>query len=279
MQVAALQYQYDFPSSFDAYRRKITSIVQSHHQKQVSLLLFPEYAGLEMLSFSTIDTIDHYLKDYLDLFHHLSSKYNMYICSGSHVISDGSKRYNRSYLFSPTGSLGFQDKCILTPFEKNEGLIAPADLLKIFDTRYGKIAICICYDIEFPFLVSKLAKAGAQAILVPSYTASYHGFYRVFVACRARALEHQMYTIQSALVGKTDLEMAYGSACICSPIDQGFPEDGLVALGQKDQVGSIISSLDLLQVAAIKTSGETRNHLDSLYLENRSLKLQVSNLG
>ena len=278
MKVAALQYKYDFLPSFGAYRKKITALVEHHYHKQVSLLLLPEYAGLEMLSFASIDTIDEHLENYLGLFQELSSKYHMYICSGSHVVLDGVKRYNRAYLFSPTGNIGFQDKCNITPFEHEEGLVSPADTLKVFDTKYGKIAICICYDIEFPFLVSKLVHAGAQVILVPSYTASYHGFYRVFVSCRARALEHQIYIVQSPLIGQTDVEIAYGSASICTPIDQGFPEDGILALGPKDQQYSIERTLDFSKTANIKTKGETRNYLDQLDLEKRILSVHLANL-
>jgi predicted amidohydrolase len=271
IKVASLQYQFDFPKNFDVYREKISRLVDEHAEQGVQILLFPECAGLEMLSFTSIEKLQDYLPAYLDLFQELSRRHCMLICCGSQIVEG----FNRSYLFSPSKKMAYQDKCVRTPFETGEGMVAEGTTVQLFDTELGKMGICICYDSEFPPLAKKLVDAGAQVILVPSYTISVHGFNRVFLSCRARALENQCYVIQSVVVGQTDAEMTYGAAAICGPVDEGFPEDGLIALGTRDQPGSVIAELDLKKLEKVRASGQTRNYQDAQRLDQKSISLEL----
>ena len=274
IKIASLQYQFDFPKSFDAYQEKISRLVDEHAEQGVQLLLFPECAGLEMLSFTSIEKLQEHLPAYLDLFQELSHQHRMLICCGSQTVEN----FNRSYLFSPSKKMAYQDKCIRTPFAVGEGSVSEGKTVNLFDTEFGKIGICICYDSEFPSLAKKLVHAGAQVILVPSYTISVHGFNRIFLSCRAGALENQCYVIQSVVVGQTDAEMTYGAASVCGPVDDGFPEDGLIALGTRDQPGSVIAELDLKKLEKVRTSGQTRNYQDAQRLDQKSISLELADL-
>lgn len=273
MKVTSLQYSYSFPESFDAYQKKIIEIVRQQADQGTELLLFPEYAGLEMLSFTSLDRIQEYLPSYLELFQDLSHQYKMYICAGSHFFTEDKVTFNRSFLFSPTQKVSHQDKCILTPYEIDEGLLSKSNTLRVFETAFGKIGICVCYDIEFPSLVRQLTQSGAELILVPSYTSTIHGYYRVFLSCRARALENQCFVVQSAMVGQTDIELTYGAAAICGPIDNTFPMDGLLAMGKCDEVEAVSADLDFSQLKTARSSGQTRNFHDSNTLTKQDVEL------
>ena len=272
MKITSLQYGYHHVSSFKEYASKIESVVALHAKQETQLLLFPEYAGMEMLSFMTLDNLLCHLDDYLHLFQMLSQRFQLYICSGSVFTATEQGIRNRAYLFSPDGEILHQDKCILTPYERKENIATPGDTLQVFCTELGKVGICICYDIEFPALARSLVKAGADLILVPSYTSSMHGYHRVFTSCRARAMENQCYIVQSATVGFTD-EMTYGAAAICGPIDRLFPEDGVLALETRDIPGAVSAHLDFSQLAYIRKEGETTNYEDLQHLENNPLPL------
>ncbi len=273
LKVAALQDSYSFPKDFSSYQKKITHLIHSHADRGVQLLVFPEYAGLEILSFTPIENVQDYLPSYLELFQTLSAKYKMLICSGTQVVKTEEGFFNRSYLFSPEKKPLYQDKCILTPEEVQEGILAPGKTLNLLDTPFGKIGICVCYDSEFPPLVKELTDAGAKIILVPSYTGTLHGFYRVFLSCRARALENQCYVIQSALVGQTDVEIAHGASAILGPVDEGFPEDGILAMGTLDSVESVLFTLDLPKLEFVRSHGKTHNFHDAKKLKKRTLNL------
>lgn len=278
IKIASLQYRYDLPADFDAYQKKISRLVSYEASQEVQLLVFPEYAGWEMSSFAPLEKMQEYHTRYLELFQELSCKYRMLICSGTHIVNTGKGTFNRSYLFSPHQKVAYQDKCILTPYEVEEGILSPGHSLKVFETDFGEMGICVCYDIEFPTIVQQLTRAGVKLILVPSYTASVHGFYRVFLSCRARALEHQCYVVQSALVGPTDIEMVFGASAVCGPVDEPFPEDGVIALGKRDQVESVYATLKLQRLEQVRAQGETHNHQDGQLLSHRRLTLESVDL-
>jgi predicted amidohydrolase len=275
MRIATLQYQYEPLEDFGAYAKKILLLVEKLAKQKIDLLLFPEYAGYEMISFATLEKMQTYLPDYLELFRKLAVAHKIYICAGSIIQLTGQGAYNRSYFFSPSGGVEFQDKCNLTHDEIKEGILSPGQSLKIFETPWGKTAISICYDTEFPTLVRTLVEAGTKLILVPSYTSSIHGFYRVFLSARARALENQCYVAQSVLVGKTDSDITYGSACVLGPVDAGFPEDGVLALGKRDVPGELIFDLDFSKLDEPRKRGQTLNHEDWKKLSERKLNVQL----
>jgi predicted amidohydrolase len=279
MKIASVQYSYKPLKNFKAYAKKITKLVENYAAQNIQIVLLPEYAGFEMVAFATLEEMQGLLPQYLELFQELSRRHNLFICSGTLMVTTPQGTFNRCYFFSPSGKVEYQDKCNLTPFETEEGILSPGNSLKLFKTTLGPIAICICYDVEFPTLVRQLTDAGAELILVPSYTSSVEGFYRVFLSCRARALENQCYVIQSCLVGHTDTEMTYGSAAACTPVDAGFPEDGLLALGKRDKAGDIVVEIELSRLKAVREKGQTKNYKDGQLLTRRSLKLELLDLS
>lgn len=279
MKVAALQYSYEPFADFSDYQQKITTLVDRYAEQGVQVLLFPEYAGVEMHTFApSLQEMEDYLPDYLALFKHLSLSRRMMICTGSLVVRTPEGVFNRSYLFSPNGKMGIQDKCNLIPSEVEEGFFSSGNTLHVFETSMGKVGICICYDVEFPSLVRQYVEADVSLILVPSYTKSVRGFHRVMVSCRARAVENQCFVLQAAMVGQTDTDLTYGAAVACSPIDEGFPEEGILAMGKRDQEGGIVVDLDMKQLQVIRQRGEVHNHLDNTKWSHRFIKREVVDL-
>ncbi|MBS0615784.1 MAG: amidohydrolase [Verrucomicrobia bacterium] len=253
MKIATLQYKFGILGDFSAFNKKVSSILERCAQENVDLVLFPEYAGLEAGDSAA----------YAEVFQKLSEKYGVIICSGTNVVKTPEGSFNRAYLFSPSRKMGYQDKCNLTPDEVEEGILQKGNEVKIFATSLGKIGICVCYDSEFPLFAAQMAQEGVGLLLVPSFTTSLEGFYRVFVSCRARALENQFFVVQSSMLGLVDKEMTYGAASICTPIDQGFPEDGVLKMGRLGEEELVIGDVDLCQLEKVRSKGQTRNFMDS----------------
>lgn len=110
---------------------------------------------------------------------------------------DGKFR-NRAWLFGPNGLIGYQDKQIMTRFEREKWNIhAGIEGLKAFETPIGRLGILICYDNEFPMLGRKLAELGVELVLAPSCTDTLAGAYRVRIGAQARALENQYAVLSS----------------------------------------------------------------------------------
>jgi predicted amidohydrolase len=240
-------------------------------------IVFPELFTTQFLSLAprcADDQFVRYLDQYTDLLinllRRLSMNGNVHIVGGSHVTKNENGRYvNRSYLFFPDGTYLHQDKLHLTLFEKEVLRLEAGDRLNIFETEWAKVAILICYDIEFPELSRKAAEAGAEIIFCPSWTESMHGVYRVDHCSRARAVENQLFVVKTAalsrLDGFADFSTNAGFAGLYSPCDSFFAEDGVIAKGANGKEMIVNGQLDL---AALRES--RKNSTAPLWKDRRS---------
>ena len=122
----------------------------------------------------------------------------------------------------------------------------------------------ICYDIEFPLLSRALAEAGAEIILAPSNTETEWGYWRVRTGAVARALENQVYTVHSPVVGASPWSAACPANCgmagIFAPSDVGFPPGGVLALGEMNKPQWVYAEVDLDLIAKVRASGGVQTY-------------------
>lgn len=275
--VAAAQYQIGRPTDFSEFAEKITRLVDEAAAAEARLLVFPEYFSMELAHLfsaevqrslgAQLEAMQSLVDEFQALFAELASSRALLIVAGSYPIREPNGRYrNRSYLFGPDGELGHQDKLQMTRFEKEIWHIDAGNELKTFETPIGRIGINICYDSEFPMIARQQIEAGADLLVVPSCTDTMAGYWRVRIGCQARALENQCYVIQSPTVGSAPwseaIDINHGAAAIYTPVDYGFPEDGVLAIGPMDQAQWVIAEIDLDHVARVRANGQVFNHRD-----------------
>ncbi|MES2218427.1 MAG: nitrilase-related carbon-nitrogen hydrolase [Pseudomonadota bacterium] len=266
IKIACCQYQIDKFSDWNGYANKIDALVKQASAAGAQLLLLPEYAGMEIGGCHPTDNelfaaMQVYLQAYCDLFKRLANRYQIYIQAGTVIEAISPTQYvNRAYLFSPAGKMAYQDKLQLIEFEKESKILTSGNSQTLFDTALGKIGIAICYDSEFPEIVRRLVDAGAWLILVPSYTISTAAHQRVFLSCRARALENQCYVAASFIVGEVALsepvEHAVGQAGVFGPVEHGYSDDGIVVEGRVNDVGIITAELAQDELSKIRSQGK-----------------------
>jgi predicted amidohydrolase len=162
--------------------------------------------------------------------------------------------------FRRDGTLGKQYKLHITPSERKWWGVTPGNRVEIFDTDCGKVAILICYDIEFPELARAVCEAGAEILFVPSCTDDRQGYWRVRYCCHARAIENQVYVALTGTVGHlpvTGLGLNYGQAGILTPSDFPFSRDGVAAEGVPNTEQIVIADVDLADLAESRINGTT----------------------
>ncbi|MDD5460529.1 MAG: carbon-nitrogen hydrolase family protein [Methylococcales bacterium] len=277
VRIATAQYDISFLENWQAYENKIERWVAKAAAQDARILLFPEYASMELASLFGPDIYSSLSKqlaamqslheDYISLFQTLARKYQCIIQSGTFPVNVDAGIYrNRAYLFMPDGRFDYQDKLIMTRFENEQWLIKGGNELKCFDTDYGKIAINICYDSEFPLLARKQVEAGCTVILVPSCTDTLAGYHRVKIGCQARALENQCYVVQASLVGNAAwseaVDINIGAAAIYTPVDRGFPDNGILAIGTINAVQWVIAEISPNGCATVREQGQVFNYRD-----------------
>jgi apolipoprotein N-acyltransferase len=73
---------------------------------------------------------------------------------------------NTAFVVGPEGNVVFrQAKSVPIQFFK-DGL--PATEQKLWDSPWGKIGVCICYDLSYTRVTDQLIRMGAQALVIPT---------------------------------------------------------------------------------------------------------------
>jgi predicted amidohydrolase len=120
--------------------------------------------------------------------------------------------------------------------------------------------------VEFPQAVRHQVEAGAWMVIAPSCTDREAGYQRVRVGARARALENQIYVIQSPTVGEAPWSEAVdsnvGLAAVNTPVDVGFPDNGILAQGRQGETGWVFADLDPRAIERVRNRGQVFNHRD-----------------
>jgi predicted amidohydrolase len=110
---------------------------------------------------------------------------------------DGHLVYNTAVLLGPDGRLiGKYRKVCLPPSEVAAG-IAPGKDYPVFDTKFGKVGLMVCYDGFFPEVARELSNRGAEVIAWPVYGCNP-------LLGQARACENHVYLVSSTFMEPKD---------------------------------------------------------------------------
>jgi predicted amidohydrolase len=268
-----LQYGVTRIESLAHYAAKLDHLV-AEAAGRADLLVMPEYACMEVAAAFTQgadaagerDAICDQASSLLEIMRETARRHSVWLLPGSLTWRDETGVRNRAPLIAPDGHVWFQDKRIMTRFERESWGISPGDLPIVFTTPWGILGIAICYDLEFPTLVRAQVAAGAWLILAPACTDTRHGFNRVRISAQARALENQCFVAVAPTVGEAPwlatLDVNCGHAGVYGPIDRGYPEDGIIIEGTANQPGWVFATLDPSRLQRVREDGAVRNHRD-----------------
>jgi predicted amidohydrolase len=98
--------------------------------------------------------------------------------------------YNAAVLLDPDGKLIGKYRKVCLPRTEIEDGVAPGTDYPVFETRFGKVGMMICYDGFFPEVARELANRGAEVIAWPVWGCNP-------LLARARACENHVYVVSS----------------------------------------------------------------------------------
>lgn len=272
MRVAAAAYPVsDRLESWDAWEAKLSAWVMG---AGADLLVFPEYAAMELVLLAgdevagdprrSVAAVAALMPRADEIMAHLARRSRRHILAGSGPVETARGLVNRARLFAPSGDSAYQDKQILTPWERDWLGMVPGEPPRVIETELGALGILVCYDSEFPLLARALTDAGAELLLVPACTDGLAGHTRVAVGTRARALESQCFAVHAPTVGAAPwcpvIDENRGAAAVYGPPDPITGPSGILAEGAFDTPGWITADLDFAAAERARAEGETRNH-------------------
>ncbi len=184
----------------------------------------------------------------------LAQDFNIYLIGGSAATLENNKVYNRTYNFSPEGSLLSQyDKRSLFSCELKDKKIRESDIYSagseeiLLDVLGIKIGLGICFDIRYSSLAWSYRQKGAQiltyasAFTVPTGKAHWH------ILNRARAIENQLFVISSAQTGLNDQGVkTFGHSLVVDPW-------GEVLVDAKEDEGVFCCDLDFELILKVRS--------------------------
>ena len=269
LRVASCQYFIRPVEHFSQFYDQVKGMVDTAVGHRCRLLVFPEYFTIQLLTLGDtsrpdmekVRALSGYVERFVEMMSGLAKESGLYIVAGSiPVMGNGSDTvYNDCFFFGPSGEHTVQGKLHITRWEIEDWQVSPRSKLRVFETELGRLAIAICYDVEFPEIVRAAAHMGADVLCVPSCTDDRTGFLRVRYCAQARCIENQIYVIHSSTVGSLPMvpsvSLNYGSASILSPCDFPFARDGIIAEGLHNQETMVIGDLDMEAIHHSRTFG------------------------
>lgn len=157
----------------------------------------------------------------------IAKRYHIYFIAGSvPECTKEHKIYNTSYVFDPKGTqIAKHRKMHLFDIDVTDGqsfresdTLTAGNAVTVFDTPFGKMGLCICYDIRFPELCRIMALEGAKAIFVPAAFNMTTGPAHWEILFRTRALDNQVYMIGAAPARQEDSNyISYGNSIAVDP--------------------------------------------------------------
>lgn len=259
-------------SSFEEFAHQCEYFVDVASDASSDFVVFPEIFTTQLMSFMNekspslaVRRLTEYTEQYLELFTNLAIRYNVNIIGGSHFVKEEDDEiYNIAYLFRRDGTIEKQYKVHITPNERKWWGISSGDKVRVFDTDCGKIAIQICYDIEFPEMARIATDKGANIIFTPFCTDDRQGYLRVRYCAQARAIENQIYTVIAGTVGNLpqteNMDIQYAQSGIFAPSDFEFARDGIVGETSPNLEMVLIGDVDL-EILRRKRQDGTVAHL------------------
>ncbi|MCL4746971.1 MAG: carbon-nitrogen hydrolase family protein [Burkholderiaceae bacterium] len=265
--IAAVQYLLRQIHDWSGFENQLRFVGKAAGDYKPQFVLLPEIFTTQLLSFmdtrdlkAAVRAMDSYTNRYIELCKEIAAEWNFYFIAGSHPTMREGRLYNTAYLITPGGEVFEQDKIHRTRWEREKWSSDPGDQLKLFDTPHGKIAILICYDIEFPELSRMVCEEGADILFVPSCTDDRQGYLRVRYCAQARAIENQVYVVMTGTVGNLPVEglgVHYGQASIMTPSDFPFARDGIAAEGTPNLEQIVIADVYLPSLEGNRVNGTT----------------------
>ena len=178
----------------------------------------------------------------------------MYVVGGSiPELADG-KVYNTSFIYGPDGAqLARHRKVHLFDIDvkggqrfKESDTLSPGNAITTFETRFGTMGLCICFDLRFEELARCMCLRGARVIFVPAAFNMTTGPAHWELLFRQRAVDNQCFTVGvSPARDEAGSYVAYGNSIAVDPW-------GAVLCRAGAEETTLYADLDLERLEAVR---------------------------
>lgn len=146
--------------------KRIEEFTAKAKAKGADLVVFPEDAVCGPLGGQT--AFVQHAGAYLQRMQALAIAQQVDLVPGTWTVAEGRAHFNQAHYITAQGLVaGTYRKIHL--WETEAAVITPGTSASVFDTRFGRVGLTICWDISFPPLFTAMNAQGVQMIISPSY--------------------------------------------------------------------------------------------------------------
>ena len=178
----------------------------------------------------------------------------LYVVGGSLPELEDGKVYNTSFVYGPDGSqLARHRKAHLFDIDvkggqrfKESDTLSPGNAVTTFETKFGTMGLCICFDLRFEELARCMCLRGAKVIFVPAAFNMTTGPAHWELLFRQRAVDNQCFTV--GVSPARDVQgsyVAYGNSIAVDPW-------GTVLCRAGAEAATLYADLDLDRPEAVR---------------------------
>jgi predicted amidohydrolase len=169
--------------------RLFAPFIEDAARQHADLVVLPETLTFYGTGLTYADCAEPIPGPSTEYFGTLAKQHNLYIVAGL-LERDRHLVYNVAALIGPDGKLIGKYRKVCLPRDEVAGGVAPGTEYPVFNTRFGKLGIMICYDGFFPEVARELSNRGAEVIAWPVWGCNP-------ILASARACENHVYLVSS----------------------------------------------------------------------------------
>jgi predicted amidohydrolase len=169
--------------------RLFAPLIAEAARQRADLVVLPEtltYYGTGLTMAQCAEPIPGPSTEY---FGSLAKQYNLYIVAGL-IERDRYLIHNVAVLLGPDGQVQGKYRKVCLPRGEVAAGVAPGNDYPVFNTRFGKVGMMVCYDGFFPEVARELSNRGAEVIAWPVWGCNP-------LLASARACENHVYLVSS----------------------------------------------------------------------------------